>query len=373
MKQPNNPFVLNGYQGKKYFCDRETDLQVLLNHVENDRNVVLFAWRRMGKSALMHRFFEELEDGVQYETIYVDFLATHKVEEAINAIAIAIYEKFGKTKSGLSATLQRLFSLLGVTFGLDPFTGAPEISIGLRNPGMNEYSLQALGKFLRDRKRRVLVTIDEFQQVSQYEEGNAEAMMRTWIQHFPDIRFIFSGSHRTMMIEMFAEKNRPFYQSAQLMALDPIPQEAYIPFIQKHFEAKGKTISSELINKIYAWARGQTYAVQLVCNHLFAQYSQVKEDDFITVVSDILGQHQSIFGSFAKMLTRSQWNLFKSIAKEEPLYSPLSKDFIGKHGLGASSTVSTALKALQKLELVVEDEGAYLVHDVLLARWMSKL
>ncbi|MBA3901920.1 MAG: ATP-binding protein, partial [Bacteroidetes bacterium] len=321
MKPPNNPFVINAYQGKEYFCDREHDLKKLFHHVENDRNVVLYAWRRMGKSALIHRFIDDLVDTQVYETIYVDFLATHSVEEAINAIAIAIYEKYGKTKSGFSATLQRLFSLLGVTLSLDPYTGAPEISIGLRNPGMNEYSLQALGEFLRERKKRVLITIDEFQQVSRYEEGNAEAMMRTWIQHFPDIRFIFSGSHRTMMVEMFAENDRPFYQSAQLMALDPIPLEAYIPFIQKHFEAKKKFISTELIQKIHVWARGQTYAIQLVCNHLFSQYSQVKDEDFIRVVSDILGQHQSIYGSFAKMLTLTQWNLFKAIAKEEPLYS----------------------------------------------------
>jgi len=373
MKSPSNPFVLNTYHGKKYFCDRENDIEVLRNHIENDRNVVLFAWRRLGKSALIHRFFEELEETGEYETLYVDFLATHSVEEAVKTVTTVIYDKYGKTQSGFSATMQKLFSALGATISFNPLSGIPELSIGIKQPGMEEHSLNALGDFLRDRKKKVVITIDEFQQIAHYEEENAEALFRTWMQLFPDIRFIFSGSHRTMMVEMFAENSRPFYQSAQLMSLLPIALEKYTPFIQGHFEDNGKSISSELIEKIYAWSRGQTYTIQLVCNYLFAQFIHVKEEDFQKICSDILEQHQAIFANFPKMLTRTQWNVFKATAKEEPLLSPLNKDFLTKHRLGAASSVSTALKALQKQELVVLDDGAYLVHEVLLARWMARL
>lgn len=373
MKSPENPFVLNTYHGKKYFCDREKDLEILQSHIGNERNVVLFAWRRLGKSALIHRFFEELEETGKYETLYVDLLATHSIEEAVRAITAVIYDKYGKAQSGFSATMQKLFSILGATITFNPLSGMPELSIGVKQPGMEEHSLNALGEFLRERQKKIVITIDEFQQIAHYEEENAEAVFRTWVQLFPDIRFIFSGSHRTMMVEMFAEKSRPFYQSAQLMSLLPIPIEKYIPFILHHFNENGKSISEELIQKIYAWARGQTYTVQLVCNYLYAQFTHVNDVDFHKICSDILEQHQAIFANFPKMLTKTQWNVFKAIAKEEPLYSPMSKDFLKKHGLGAASSVSTALKSLQKQELVVVDEGVYLVHEVLLARWMARL
>jgi uncharacterized protein len=372
-KRPFNPFTLNTYRGKKWFCDRENDLILLQNHLKNDRNIVLYAWRRMGKSALIHRLFEELEDSQEYETLYIDFLATQNIDEAINAITVGVYEKFGKTKSGITATFQRLFSALGVTIGFNAMTGVPEINLNLRPKGVAEKSLGALGEFLKDRKKRIVVAIDEFQQISNYEEGNAEAVFRGWVQQFPEIRFIFSGSHRKMMVGMFAEKNRPFYQSAQLMPLDPIPLEAYTEFIQKHFTEKGKSINDRQIQRIYEWSRGQTYAIQLLCNHLFAQVNQVKDEDLDAVMNNVLDQQQAIFTNFPKMLTKNQWNLFRAIAKEEPLYNPLSKDFIQKYDLGAASTVNTALKALEKLELVVEDQEAYLVHEVLLARWMARL
>ncbi|MBT0812069.1 ATP-binding protein [Litoribacter ruber] len=372
-KKPFNPFPLLSYRGKKYFCDREGELSTMLDHLQNDRNIVLYSWRRMGKSALIYRLFDELESG-NFECLYVDFLATRSVEEAINTLTQALYEKYGKTKTGISATIQRLFSILGVTVGFNALTGVPEINFKVNSTAVSEHSLSALGQFLSERKKRVVVAIDEFQQVSNYENGHAEAVFRTWVQQFPDIRFIFSGSHRKMMVSMFAEKNRPFYHSAQLLALDPIPFEKYAPFIQGHFEARSKEISLEQIETIYQWARGQTYTIQLICNFLFSHCVKVSDGDIILVLDEILNQHQAMFGSMAKMLTKTQWRLFKAIAKEEPLHSPQSKDFLLKYGLGAASTVGTALKALERLELVVEeDEGGYIVHEVLLSRWMARL
>ncbi|PZX59298.1 hypothetical protein LV84_01328 [Algoriphagus ratkowskyi] len=373
MKDPFNPFVINTYQGKDYFCDRENDLNMLISHIENDRNVVLYAWRRLGKSALIHRLFEELETSKGCETIYIDLLATQNMDEAIQAIASAIYEKYGRTTSGISASIQKLLASIGASINFSPLSGLPEITLGINKSEQPSQSLKALGEFLLSRKKRIVIAIDEFQQISDYEDNKAEAVFRTWVQQIPEVRFIFSGSHRTLMEAMFTEKKRPFYQSSQLESLQPIALEAYAEFITEHFQAAKKTIEPNSIEKIYSWSRGQTYTVQLVCNHLFANYKKVSNSDVDVVFDQILKQQQAVFANFQKMLTRAQWNVFRAIAKEEPLQNPLSKDFTQKHNLGAASTVSTALKALEKLELVIKDEGNYLVHEVQLARWMASL
>ncbi|MFN3997609.1 AAA family ATPase [Algoriphagus sp.] len=373
MKAPFNPFVINSYQGKAYFCDREEELKDLFDHIKNDRNIVLYAWRRLGKSALTLRLFEELEESNQFETIYIDFLATQNLEEAIKAIASAVYDKYGKTASGIGSTLQKLLASLGATLNFNPFTGLPEISVSVRQPEKASESLRSLGDFLKTRKKRIVLAIDEFQQIGEFENQQAEAVFRTWVQQIPEVRFIFSGSHRSMMEAMFTETKRPFYQSAQLEYLSPIDLKVYSAFIQNHFSHAKKEISEELIQKIYTWGRGQTYTIQLICNQLFANYTKVKEEDIQTVFSQILDQQKGIFANFQKILTRTQWTVFKAIAKEEPLNNPFSKDFIGKHDLGAASSIRTALKALEKQELVIYDEGAYFVHDVQLARWLASL
>lgn len=373
MKAPKNPFVLNTYHGDKYFCDREEDLARLNEHVNNGRNVVLFAWRRLGKTALVQRLFAELERNGEYETLFLDLLACQSMSDAIGTVASAMYDKYGNLEQGLSGAFQKLLTSLGATLSFSPLTGAPELSIGIKAPDTEAHSLTALGEFLRGRKKKIVICMDEFQQVSHFAEPQAEAIFRTWTQQFPDIRFIFSGSHRTLMTEMFAEASRPFYQSAQLLPLKPIPLEVYSEFIQQHFREAGKSIASEQIEKIYTWSRAQTYTVQLICNYLYGRVSEVEDGDIVQVCADILEQQQAIFANFPKMLTRTQWAVFKSIAREERLQNPLGKDFIQKYNLGAASSVNTALKALQKLELVVVDEGTYLVHDVLLARWMARI
>ncbi|MDF2158361.1 ATP-binding protein [Algoriphagus sp. CAU 1675] len=373
MKKPFNPFVINTYQGKAYFCDRENDLKMLISHIENDRNVVLYAWRRMGKSALIHRLFEELEESKNFETLYIDLLATQNMQEAIQTISTAIYEKYGKTETGINARIQKLLASIGAVISFNPLSGSPELTLGIAQTKQPELSLKALGEFLQSRKKRIILAIDEFQQISDYEGTKAEALFRAWVQQIPEVRFIFSGSHRTLMEAMFTEKKRPFYQSSQLESLQPIPLEAYSKFIVEHFQKAKKNIKPESISKIYTWSRGQTYTIQLVCNHLFANYQTVNYTNVETVFNQILVQQQSVYANFQKMLTRTQWNVFKAIAKEEPLQNPLSKDFLSKYSLGAASTVSTALKALEKLELVIKENGNYLVHEVQLARWMARL
>lgn len=373
MKSPTNPFVITGYLGKSYFCNRESELAQLKSHVENERNIVLYAWRRLGKSALIHRLFEELSESDEYETIYVDLLATQTIEEAIQAISAAIFEKYGKTKSGFSQSVQNLLAALGATLKFNSLTGLPEVTLRIHQPEAIKDSLKSLGEFLQTRKKKVIIAIDEFQQISSYENQPGEAVFRTWIQQIPQIRFIFSGSHRTMMEAMFTETKRPFYQSAVLESLGPIELEAYAGFIQYFFSEAGKKINMESIQSLYDWSRGQTFTVQLICNRLFGDYTSVEKSDLQIIFRQILEQQKVIFSNYQKILTRTQWTVLKTVAQEEPLSNPYSKEFVQKYNLGAVSSVRTALKALEKSELVIKDEEHYLVHDVQLARWLGSL
>jgi uncharacterized protein len=373
MKSQENPFILTSYMGKKYFCGRENEMKSLLNHVENDRNAVLYGWRGLGKSALIHRVLDKLENKGQFETLFVDIMTTETLADVTKVIASAIFEKFGRGKPSISSSMNRLFFTLGASIRFDPYSDMPDLNLGMHQSGRGEQYLHALGEFLKERKKKIIIAIDEFQQIDQFEEKNIASIFKNWMLKFPEIQFIFCGNHFKRMAKIFAERDSPLYQSAQLLPLLPIPLDKYSDFIQDHFESRGKTISKEMIEKIYSWSRGQTYTIQLVCNYLFAQCSHVKEEDVNKVCHEILEQYLPVFASFPRMLTKAQWNLMKAIAKEEPLMNPMSKEFLAKHLLGAASTVSTALMSLQKQELIFEEEGSYFVQEVLLSRWMKGL
>ncbi len=373
-RQLKNPFLLTAYFGRDYFCDRDEELHILENHFENERNVVLYAWRRMGKTALIQCFLAELEAKNKAETIYVDLLGTRNLEDAILQITKAVYFRFGKTGTGISGTLLKLIGAVGLDISFDAQTGMPVLSLGLKQSNSNTgQSLEALGSFLQSRKKTVLIALDEFQRIKHYENQNGEAVFRAWMQQFPDIRFIFSGSHRHMMQSMFTEKNRPFYQSAQLLHLKPIKYEIYEAFIMQHFSAHHKKITSDTIKVIYSWSRQQTYVIQLLCNRLFGMYNNVEYKHLQEVCDDILKEDSVVFSNYTNLLTLTQWRVLQAVAKDEPLKTPLAVDFIKKYSLGAGSSVSRALSKLIDSELVIKDESDYLVHEVLLSRWLQSL
>jgi hypothetical protein len=68
--------------------------------------------------------------------------------------------------------------------------------------------------------------IDEFQQVAEYQEEGAEALLRSYIQFLPNTGFIFSGSRQHLMAEMFLSAKRPFYQSTQIMSISAIDKRS---------------------------------------------------------------------------------------------------------------------------------------------------
>lgn len=370
-KTTNNPFVLSGYLGAAYFCDREEELAALTNHITNERNVVLYAWRRLGKTVLLKRFMELCESELTAEALYVDLLSTREMEGALLQIGQAVIRRYGSTSRGLSGGLRKILGHIGIELSFDPMTGVPTLGVGLRNGAPADASLHLLGEYLSNRKSNVVIVLDEFQQITHYEGGTAEALFRGWMQAFPSLRFIYSGSHRHMMESMFAEANRPFYRSAQLISLAPIALEAYSPFIKSHFSARGKEIGEDAIAEIYHWARGQTYAVQLQCNKLFGAYTKVESAHIQQVQFEILAQEGPVFAQYTRLLSRHQWELLRAIAREDGVEQPMSKGFIERHRLGAASTVSSALKMLMQNEIIIQDRGTYLVHDLLLSRWLQ--
>lgn len=373
MRKLRNPFLLTGYHSKDYFCDRDQELKSLHEHVNNERNVVLYSWRRIGKTALIKCFISQLEKEKKAEAVYVDLLGTRNMADAIRSITQAVFDRFGRTGSGISYSFQKLLGSIGLDLKFDPATGVPSLALGIRHHESDGRSLAAIGAFLEKRKKRILIVFDEFQQIVRYVEQNGEALFRSWMQAFPGIRFIFCGSHRHMMVSMFSGKNRPFYGSSQLMQLDPIESGQYARFITGLFKAGGKVIDQAAIRNMFTWSRMQTYCIQLICNKLYGLYDRVEEESLETVYREILEQESSFFSEYLKLLTHMQWKVLNAVAREEPLHNPLSKDFIAKYDLGASSSVSTALGMLKKHEIVIQEEGAYYIHEVLLRNWLDSL
>ena len=373
MRKPVNPFIITGYHSPAYFCDRTEELSWLQEQFVNERNIVLYSWRRMGKTALVSHFFHNVRKDRRAEGVFVDLLGTSNLSDANRNIAEAIVKQLGNLSKGIGQRLLKMLGTIGATIGVDPISGTPQVTFGVVQNQSISTSLEALGGFLLEMKTPIIICIDEFQQVVNYPEKHAEATFRTWIQNLPMVRFIFLGSQRHMMTSMFSEKNRPFYRSAQMRQLDPLPDPEYSKFIKTFFRKNGKSIESIHIDIIFKWTRKQTYYVQLVCNKLFGKTDQVSIEILEEIFREIIQQEIPLFSSYQKLLPRIQWQLLIAIARAEEIANPYSQAFLQQHGLGASSSVSSALQNLTKKELVIHHNQNYTLHDTLLMRWLQQI
>lgn len=373
MRKPNNPFIVTGYHSPAYFCDRNNDLKWFTDQVRNERNVVLYSWRRMGKTALIRHFFNMIKKELEVDGVFVDLLGSASITDANKRIASAIITQLGDLKQGIGQRLLKLMGAIGATLGVDPLSGMPTISFGLNTSNSVSDSLEAIGAFLAEYKKPIIVCIDEFQQIVNYSEKNAEATFRTWTQNYPMIRFIFSGSHREMMISMFNEKSRPFYRSAQILQLQELPENQYKQFIIQHFKNAGKKINPEIIASIFKWTRLQTYYVQLVCNKLYGKTDKVNDEVLKEVFNEIILQEAPVFSSYQQLLTSLQWKLLVALARDEKIENPYAQQFLNKHQLGAASSVRRALEMLKDKEMIIFYQQKYFIHDTLLMRWLQQL
>ena len=249
----------------------------------------------------------------------------------------------------------------------------PTVSISVV-PVQAEYTLKSIFSHLNGLNKPVYLAIDEFQQITEYPETGTEAMLRSYIQHIHHVKFIFSGSKKHLMEEMFCAPNRPFYQSTQLMSLEPLHEEIYYAFARKFFEAKKGSLSQQVFHNIYQRFDGYTWYLQAILNRLYEQEKKVETDqqaaDAILFHLNTMAPHYQMLTSF---LTGNQFSLLKAIALEGTVQQPLGNDFIKRYELPSTSSVKSALAVLLDKDLIYQTPEGYIVYDRFLGLWLKRI
>jgi AAA+ ATPase superfamily predicted ATPase len=375
MKKSINPFLTMKYINKSYFCDREKELEVLCGNIKSGVNMTLISARRLGKSALIQRAFEDLEDE-NYACIYVDIYACTNLKEFTETLALAIFNKFPERRSIGRRFLDFLKKLRPV-ISYDSLTGQPEIRFDFAQAEEYVYTIRSLFYFLDNQQIDVVLAIDEFQQVSYYPEKNVEALLRTIIQTLKNTQFVFSGSKKHLMLEIFNAANRPFFASTQMMGLSEIPADKYAAFIREKFAEHNRNIDDEAIDFILSWTLLHTYYTQIICNRVFDEKKKNISIKHVKKVCDEqLNLHQSTFMQYHNLLGPVQWQLLLAIAKEGTVTEPQANKLLQKYKIGAASSARKALAALLEKEMIFSIESmkkpAYRVYDIFMMRWLER-
>lgn len=334
MEQLNNPFVIYGYKGAEYFCDRKKETEVIMKALQNERNIVLISPRRIGKTGLIHHVFENIcKQEPETHCFYLDINATRNLSQFIQLLAKTVIGKV---------------------------------------PSQREDSLKHIFEYLKQSEKRIYIAIDEFQQIAEYPEDGTEALLRSYIQFLPNVYFIFAGSKQHMMTDMFLSAKRPFYQSSQILNLPLINQDEYHHFANRWMGTRNLTMDPDTFAYLYNKVDGQTWYIQDILNRLYQNGKEITTAEIDDVTLELVNEQEVAFVNYYDSLTDNQAALLSAIAQDKAVTSILSQDFINRHNLPAASSVSLALKTLINREFIYKYNGSYIIYDRFFGMWLRK-
>ncbi len=369
-----NPFICQGYESPEYFCDRIEETENMTSTLYNGRNITLISPRRLGKTGLIwntfHHIKSENKDAI---CIYIDIFPTKSQSEFVRILGTAVLnETLSKSKMSGKKMLEMLGSLRPV-LGVDALTGMPNVTLNV-DPTQSEMTIRNIFTYLNKIQREVFIAIDEFQQINEYPESGTEAMLRSYIQFSHNIHFVFSGSKKHIMSEMFTSPQRPFYQSTDILNLAPLNEETYYQFANNFFETNKGGLDREVFRELYDTYDGYTWYVQSVLNRLYEKFRTVSSSAQLReTILNVVESKKPQYESLVMFLTDNQFSLLRAAAKERVAEQPMGKEFIKKHGLSGSSSVKTALDVLCEKELLYRMPEGYIVYDRFMNQWLQRI
>lgn len=335
----------------------------------NGRNVVLISPRRMGKTSLAYVSLNDSEEiSGEYITFFIDILQTGSLAEFTFLLGKVVFDTLAaKSTSRVRGFLAALKSLKG-SFGFDAISGTPTFNIQLGDIKQPEYTLEEIFAYIEQCEKPVIIVIDEFQQITKYPEKNIEALLRSHIQRLSNASFIFAGSERSILQEMFVSSKRPFYNSAEIMHLGPIEEDIYVDFAQKLFADYEKTLEDAPVRMAFRLFDGNTFYMQRTMNGAFADTSRgdvCSEETVRRSIKSMMAANDVVYRETLSNMSARQKSTLYAIAQERIVANPLSGQFVKGHSLQSASSVQSALLKLTKSGIVTQTDLGYTLTDPL--------
>ena len=378
-KQIVNPFRFGPLALDEAFTDREAELDSLVADARNGQDVVVFAPRRYGKSSLVWRAAQELikEDVLVAQ---VDLMRTPTRDQFAAKLARTIHEDLASRLWNVKERVKVFAGLrLQPTITVNPNDGALSFSFDARAADEDidatlEELLTMPGRIAADRDRRVVLVLDEFQEVVGIDPGLIK-VMRSVFQEQPEVAHLYLGSKRHMMRRIFNDENEPFWRSAKQTELGVIPPDLFAPFALAKFSETGKELGPATCAKVLDLTHGHPYATQELLYFLWEETPAAGTTDVSTLdraLDATLRSEHSHFSLVWDGISGAQKRALQALAQEQP-GRPLSSDYQRRHSLPATPTVQTALSALERAELVQRiGRGEYRIAEPFLTEWIRR-
>ena len=356
---------------KDFFCGRVNLISRIDELLLSSQNIVLHGERRIGKSSLVAEVIRRQQ---KLTGIYIDLMEVKSEDDLFQRLAHGVMS--AKYKSSMFELLSKSLANLRPQIGVDPITQLPTLSIESKTK-IEDNSIDAIFKTISaiNKQQRIVVFIDEFQDVLKLKEYRTIlAKLRGKIQYLSDLSFIYAGSVRQQMEQIFADVDSPFFKSAIPITVGAIETEQFKKFIKTRFKTGKRTIEEDIIDKIFSISNMVTGDIQQLCEALWSTSSygdKIDHDCFCRAVELIFSHENIVYQRIFGELTNFQLRVLKSIALHGG-FEIFSNNFFEKNGFTNASSVKASVNKLLKSKILFYYQKQYKFINPFFKLWLLK-
>lgn len=370
----NKAFIFGVATSGENFTDRKNETKRLLLNFQQGINTILISPRRIGKTSLVRKVCE-LAQSDDLKIVYLDIFSCRSDREFYDAFATAILRQTSSKLEEWIDNAKRFLSRITpkISIGTDPMTDfSVSLELNTKSEDVTDI-LQLPEKIALEKGIKIVVCIDEFQQISEFSDSKIfQKRLRTVWQLQENVSYCLFGSKKHLMNELFERRSLPFYKFGDALYLQKIDTEDWVKYICERFEVTNKSISPSLAEKIAKRVDNHSSYVQQLAWLVWIHADKIAtEENFEEAWQDLLDQNTPLFEKQTENLTMYQLNFLKAII------DGVSKEFttknvLEKYNLGTSSSVAVVKRALIKKELIDIEKKEIVISDIVLKEWLKR-
>ncbi|WP_279171612.1 AAA family ATPase [Prevotella nigrescens] len=358
------------------FIGRERETKRLLDNFKGGINVILMSPRRLGKTSLVKHVCNKLDDK-DIITVYLDIFGCKSEYDFYNKLTAEVLKQTAsKSELWFEEAKEFLYRLTPkISFSPEPNSDF-SISLGITpKTHTPEEVLQMAETIAIKRKKRIVICIDEFQQIGEMSNSKQiQARLRTVWQHQKHVSYCLFGSKHHLMSTIFLHRSMPFFQFGDTISLNKIATEDWVKYIVSHFADGKRTISHALAEEICKFTENYSAYVQQLAWLVFTLKEEgetVTEDDVRQAENDLLATNNILFMQMIEPLSEFQLNFLRAIA------SGIKKDFglsevREEYNLGSYSNITRLKTALLERDLIEKQNTELVITDPIFAKWLKR-
>lgn len=371
----NTPFQYGTLATNDNFVDRVEDRAQLKNFLSSHINVMLVSPRRWGKSSLVKAATEELQqENKQVRVCYIDAFSIASEAEFYRTFASQVIAcSSNKMERRIQDAKKFLTGVIPQIVIKDDITNFMAFDVKFVPQERDKIDILQLPEAIaKEKDLHIIICIDEFQQLANLPEyKDMEGKMRSVWQHQEHATYCMYGSKRHMMMDIFNNSNSPFYRFGQMIFMQKIPKEEWIPFIIDSFKKTNKQIAEKYASLICDTVECHSWYLQQLCYFIWnATMTEVTQETFKKGLQQLINTNSPMFMSDTEHLSFSQIEMLRAI--KDGVQKMSAAETKNRYNVGNPNTITKNKRSLIEKDIVESNSGKLQFVDPVYRLWFEK-